>query len=261
MKNIVQITTLIGFLSLSTISYSFQTSSFDTLQPSTSTSFSQSKKKLMKLYLNAGQTQTLYCGCSFNKAKDIDHLSCGYVPRKQTNKRSRRLEWEHVMPAHAFGKNLQCWQKKLCTKRNGKTYKGRKCCSRISDKFKMMQADMHNLFPSIGEVNGDRSNHPFGDIPDEPRVYGQCDFELRKNLGRKGKIAEPTEAIRGDIARAYFYMSSQYDVLIPGEYKEILSQWNLSDPPDDWEIERNDLIEAVQGNRNRFVDEVGLGML
>ncbi len=121
-----------------------------------------------------------------------------------------------------------------------------------------MEADIHNHFTSIGDVNGDRSNHPFSEVPDEPRVYGQCDFELKKNLWRKGKIAEPKESIRGDIARAYFYMSEQYDVPISDDYKEMLLKWNLSDPADQWEKKRNDLIEAVQGNRNRFVDESDL---
>jgi deoxyribonuclease I len=225
------------------------------LQPSASHSFSQSKKKLMKLYINANKTSTLYCGCSFNADKNIDSSTCGYVPRTTTNNRSRRLEWEHVMPAHTFGKNLQCWKEKICTKRNGKTYKGRKCCSRISGKFKTMAADMHNLFPSIGEINADRSNHLYGEVIDEPRVYGQCDFELERNTGGKGRIAEPRESIRGDIARAYFYMINQYDVPVPDDYEEMLNQWDLSDPTDQWERERNDLIEAVQGNRNQFVDD------
>jgi endonuclease I len=64
--------------------FAFPLDSQTVSKPSASTSFSQSKKKLMKLYLKAGKTKTLYCGCSFNADKGIDNSSCGYVPRKKT---------------------------------------------------------------------------------------------------------------------------------------------------------------------------------
>ncbi len=41
-----------------------------------------------------------------------------------------------------------------------------------------MEAVLHNLAPSVGELNGDRSNHPYGIVEDEPREYGACDFEV-----------------------------------------------------------------------------------
>ncbi|MBX2850648.1 MAG: endonuclease [Phycisphaeraceae bacterium] len=34
-------------------------------------------------------------------------------------------------------------------------------------------------------------------------------------------------------------------------YREL---WHAQDPPDDWERGRNDRVEAVQGNRNPFID-------
>ena len=39
-----------------------------------------------------------------------------------------------------------------------------------------MEADLHNLVPAIGEINGDRSNFTFEHIDGEERVYGACDF-------------------------------------------------------------------------------------
>jgi deoxyribonuclease I len=111
-----------------------------------------------------------------------------------------------------------------------------------------MQSDMHNLFPTVGEVNGDRSNYIFGEIDGEDRKYGECDFEVAE------RIAEPKKSIRGDIARSYLYMSHQYKMKIPDDYEELLRRWHLSDPPDEWERDRNSLIEDVQGNRNPFID-------
>ena len=39
-----------------------------------------------------------------------------------------------------------------------------------------------------------------------------------------------------------------------GQDQDVLKQWHLQDPPDAWEIARNDFIESEQGNRNPFVD-------
>jgi deoxyribonuclease I len=41
---------------------------------------------------------------------------------------------------------------------------------------------------------------------------------------------------------------------IPYNYEEMLREWHLSDPPDEWERYRNSLIEDVQGKRNLFID-------
>ena len=192
--------------------------------------------------------KTLYCGCSFDSENNIDNSACGYEPRKATNKRSRKMEWEHVMPTFKFGKVLQCWREPICKRSNGRPFSGRKCCSKVSPEFKKMEADMHNLFPSIGEVNEDRSNYPFGKVKGEPRKYGKCDMEIKR------KIAEPNETIRGDIARAYFYMSRQYGLPLLERVEDMLRMWHVSDPPDSWEMDRNTLIEKVQGNRNPYID-------
>jgi deoxyribonuclease I len=220
----------------------------DESHKSNSISFSKSKKHLKSIYLQSNKNYTIYCGCLFDSNKQIDHTSCNYYNSKDINKRSQRLEFEHIVPTHALGKNLQCWKKLICKNRNGRKYKGRKCCSKVSYEFKQMQSDMHNLFPSIGEVNGDRSNFIFGEIDGEEREYGECDFEVAH------EIAEPKKSIRGDIARSYFYMSHQYKMEIPDDYEEMLREWHLFDPPDEWERDRNSLIENVQGNRNPFID-------
>jgi deoxyribonuclease I len=117
---------------------------------SNSISFSKSKEHLKNIYLQSNKNYTIYCGCSFDSSKQINHTSCNYSPHKDTHKRSHRIEFEHIVPAHTLGKNLQCWKEPICEKRNGRKYKGRKCCSKFSYEFKKMQSDMHNLFPSIG---------------------------------------------------------------------------------------------------------------
>ncbi len=66
--------------------------------------------------------------------------------------------------------------------------------------FRYMEADLHNLQPAIGEVNGLRSNYSMAMIPGEKREFGKCDVEI------EGSKVEPRPDIRGDIARTYMYM-------------------------------------------------------
>ena len=47
-----------------------------------------------------------------------------------------------------------------------------------------MQADMYNLYPAIGEVNGRRSNYSMAIIEGEKREFGRCDVEIKnKKIG------------------------------------------------------------------------------
>jgi deoxyribonuclease I len=75
-------------------------------------------------------------------------------------KRGRVLEWEHVVPAAFFGQHRVCWKEghEECVKKDGTSYKGRACCGKVYTTFKPIEADLHNLTPAVGELNGDRSN-------------------------------------------------------------------------------------------------------
>ena len=135
------------------------------------TSFSKSKKLLLKLYKD--NPVTLYCGCSY-KGKKPNLSSCGYIPKKN-KKRANRIEWEHVVPAHAFGQSFSEWRNghPKCVKKNGKRFKGRKCAEKVNKEYRRMQADMFNLYPAIGEVNGRRSNYSMAIIEGEKREFGK----------------------------------------------------------------------------------------
>jgi len=213
----------------------------------TGQSFRQAKKKMVSMYQE--HRITFYAACEYGKKGHVDRKSCGYKARKN-EKRGKKIEWEHVVPAWAFGHALQCWQNKVCTTRKGKSYKGRKCCGKSNATFRAMESDMHNLVPAIGELNGDRSNFRYGMISGEPRSYGSVDFEV----DFKQRVAEPAMHVRGDIARTYFYMEREYGLNIGKKQRRLFAVWNKEDPVDGWEIERNRKIMAIQGNSNPFVD-------
>ena len=115
--------------------------------------------------------------------------------------------------------------------------------------YKLMQADMFNLYPAIGEVNGRRSNYSMAILEGEKREFGKCDVEIRN------KKIEPKESIRGEIARTYLYMDSAYPGrgIISNKNQRLFESWNQSDPVDQWECERAKRIEKIQGNRNEVV--------
>lgn len=74
--------------------------------------FSEAKKTLTKFYQDNPQYQTdFYCNAPFKWVKNRFEIvpSEFYTPRNavtkkgKTNERAKRIEWEHIMPAHNFG--------------------------------------------------------------------------------------------------------------------------------------------------------------
>ena len=82
---------------------------------------------------------------------------------------------------------------------------GRRNCSRNDPIFSVMEGDMHNLQPAIGEVNEARSHYRYADAGLEPYQFGACDVVVDHKL----RIMQPPESIRGIIARTYLYMYSK----------------------------------------------------
>lgn len=199
--------------------------------------FEEAKKVGRKLY--ARQSVEFYCGCRYSGTK-VDLKSCGYTPRKNAN-RAARIEWEHIVPAWVIGHQRQCWQ-------SG----GRKNCSRNDRVYQKAEADLHNLVPSIGEVNGDRNNFSFGWLQQKPSQYGACpmvvDFKARK--------AMPRPQIRGMIARTYFYMSDRYGLKLSSQDRQLFTAWSRQYPVEAWERQRNQMVGCVMGWGNPYVGPI-----
>ena len=209
--------------------------------PESTKSFSQAKREATKIYIN--HQEAFYSGCGYYALqKKLIPLkeACGYITRKDEN-RASRIEWEHIVSMWQIGHQLQCWQ-------NG----GRSNCSKNNNKFKIMETDLHNLVPTIGEINNDRSNHQHGMIEGEERRYGETiDVEVDFKAG----VFEPRPAIRGDIARIYFYMQQKYGLTYSNQQIQPFNAWAISDPISAWEKERNLAITAIQGDSNHVVSE------
>ena len=135
-----------------------------------------------------------------------------------------------------------------------------------------MVSDIHHIIPTDGKVNGMRSNYPFGKV-------GSATFtsENGSKLGTSispnysGKVFEPIDEFKGDIARMILYFATRYesklssfsanDILATSAYPGIddwelavLKEWHTNDPVSQREIDRNNAAYKYQGNRNPFID-------
>ncbi len=112
-----------------------------------------------------------------------------------------------------------------------------------------MEADLHNLTPTVGELNSDRQNFNFGILPTAPKQHGACDFRV----DFKARAVEPRDDIKGMLARVYFYMYDRYDMNMSKQQQQLLMAWDKAYPVSHWELERNKRITKFIGHSNPFV--------
>jgi len=218
-------------------------------------SFSDAKKIAQKLH--ADQFRTIYCDCPV-EGKVVLIRECGYRPQKDP-KRATRLEWEHVVPAENFGRAFVEWREGSpeCVSR-GKKYKGRKCAEK-NPEFRRMEADLYNLWPEIGELNGLRSNFSMAELGAEKEFAGGHE-------GRFGKCAvkiedrkfEPMPAAKGRVARVHQYMNLVYPGrgIISDKNEKLFAAWSKLHPVDEWECARASKIKEIQGNSNPILESL-----
>ena len=208
-------------------------------------SFGEAKVQArQKIYADQNQSEqgTLYCGCKWTWAGKtggrVDLDSCGYVPRKNAN-RAARIEWEHIVPAWVIGHQRQCWQKG-----------GRENCTKTDPVFRVMEANLFNLAPAIGEVNGDRSNYLYGMVARTmPNQYGQC--TTRTDF--KERTIEPRDKVKGFVARVTFYMYDRYGLSMSKAQQRILMAWDHQFPVTAWERELDNRVAKLMGHHNHYV--------
>ena len=132
--------------------------------------------------------------------------------------------------------------------------------------------DVHNLKPCDRSVNSSRGTKDFD--------FGGNQHSEASDCLTDSDSWEPPDYVKGDIARILFYMVVRYDPGVdhenntfdlelvdyttPNNTEPILGKlsslldWHLSDPVDDFEINRNEIIFGFQENRNPFIDHPNL---
>ncbi len=135
--------------------------------------------------------------------------------------------------------------------------------------------DIHHLRPALNTYNSTRGNTPYGIIEDKSTA---------KRLGDTDNfytstIFEPSNEIKGDIARVLMYVYTRYSNTLSSSENELgargdlkisnvvytrentdtaawnlLLSWNELDPVNHLEMERNNNAQDIEGNRNVFID-------
>jgi len=134
-----------------------------------------------------------------------------------------------------------------------------------------MVSDIHHLYPTYENWNSTRSNYPYAEIDDNSTAKWMYLDQSQtttptSNIDSYSEYAnstfEPREDHKGNVARSIFYFYTMYPTQA-GDMSQIgdinvFYQWNLDDPVDANEIERNGQVETYQGNRNPFIDHPDL---
>ncbi len=140
------------------------------------------------------------------------------------------------------------------------------------DQDDIAYTDVHNLKPADRSVNSSRGTKDYDFGGQQHAEAVNCLFD--------SDSWEAPDSVKGDIARIIFYMVVRYDpgydnqnnifdlelvdYTTPGNTNPIfgklssLLQWHYSDPVDDFEKNRNEVIFGFQGNRNPFIDHPSL---
>ena len=132
------------------------------------------------------------------------------------------------------------------------------------------RSDLFHVYPTDGFVNGQRSNYPYGEVNNPIYTSGNgSKLGPCVTTGYSGRVFEPIDEFKGDIARSYFYMSVRYagededwgtsGMTNKSEIKPwamtMLLRWSDEDPVSQKEIDRNNVIySGYQHNRNPFID-------
>ncbi|ETT82088.1 endonuclease [Viridibacillus sp. FSL R5-0477] len=122
--------------------------------------------------------------------------------------------------------------------------------------------DIHHLRPTDVKVNSSRGNLDFDNGGSPVAGCNGC-FKTSNSF-------EPPNRVKGDVARILLYMATRYEQgdKVDLELNEklnngtapyhgklsVLLQWHLQDPVDEFEMNRNNVIQEWQGNRNPFID-------
>lgn len=153
-----------------------------------------------------------------------------------------------------------------------------------------MQSDLYYIVPTDAYINQRRNNYPYG-VAGSTIFY---DFTNGSKIGNSaipnypytGRVYEPIDEFKGDVARSLLYFAVRYEGKLSGfnhaynsssspitpindrcpldgtderayekAYIDMLIQWHNLDPVSQREIDRNNSVYAIQKNRNPFVDD------
>lgn len=222
-----------------------------------------STKKVLAEKVYTDRFRTFYCGCQYtvdasSGRETLNPESCRLPSNLKWANKHTEVEWEHIVPAELMpASTFSCWQKAetfpRCVSPSGKVANGRACCEKVDTAARNMIFDMFNAVPAAAQLNQYRSNDPYGEISDTQPHEGfgpQCEAQ---DLNSPGKLFEPPDCKKGDVARVWFYMRDTHKVVIPNEMSAMFLRWSNSDPVSPSERLYAERISKIQGTVNSYV--------
>ena len=128
-------------------------------------------------------------------------------------------------------------------------------------------ADMHHIRPTENRTNSQRGNKKYGNVDGGSVTTGNMSGLGGGNYN--SQYFEPLDNVKGDVARICLYVYARWggeyaqssNILNVFQSVDVLLEWCESDPVDTWEMGRNEVVSAIQGNRNVFIDYPELAWL
>ena len=122
-------------------------------------------------------------------------------------------------------------------------------------------ADMHHIRPAEAVINSTRNNRKDGNVTNGKNAVGNLSGLSGGTYGGND-LYEPLDEVKGDVARICLYIYVRYggdisecsSITNVFQSVEVLLEWCELDPVDTWEMGRNEVVYAIQGNRNVFID-------
>lgn len=124
-------------------------------------------------------------------------------------------------------------------------------------------ADLHHIRPSDNRINSCRNNLKYGNVVGNAKDATGANAASGISGGTyNSTYFEPHDNVKGDVARICLYMHVRYgaswskcsSITNVFQSVDVLLEWCALDPVDTWELGRNEVVEAYQGNRNVFID-------
>lgn len=176
--------------------------------------FSDAKRELGQLYLflDSSFHKDFYCQIPFSVRLYRGKPKLKAMPQVSMDFKDSVIEWEHIMPAHTFGKYLTCWKQG-----------GRKKCQK-NPLFQKMESDVQNIVPTLARLNRDRSNYAYANAPKSIQFtqYGDCEVYADKQAQR----FYPATYSKGYIARSYLYMAKTYKIPLDSDTLTQMREWD-----------------------------------
>jgi deoxyribonuclease-1 len=183
-----------------------------------------------------GARKVLFGKLHLEEDGDGYYIKDVYCRKKITNNQTQI--GPNIIPNHALINCEHTWPQ---SKFSGRFQKG------------MQKSDLHHLFPTDSRANSTRGNHEFANVSGDT-LAEDCDAS-RSGVPKGGyDFFEPPTEHKGNVARALFYFSVRYQIKISSQQEAYLREWNIQDPVDESERERNQTIFEIQRNRNPFID-------